>query len=131
MLNNDYSLAPERNISEEDYLGRASTTNQAFNIAVCKKLDQIKELFVMKNNQYATNTDPIANFSTGAMLLLGKDDMPARFETLKAYVSKHIAHVYNNELDGSKMPESIDDIICYFAIAAVMASQNLDREALK
>lgn len=131
MVNNDYSLAPERNISEENYIWGTPSTNQAFNIAVCKKLDQIKELFVMKNNQYATNTDPMANFSTGAMLLLGKDDLPARFETLKAYVSKHIAHVYNNELDGPRMPESIDDIICYFAIAAVMAGQNLDREALK
>ena len=46
--------------------------------------------------------------------------MPARFEALKDYVSKHIAKVYNGKLLDDKMDESILDIAVYFIIAAVM-----------
>jgi hypothetical protein len=83
-------------------------------------LGTISKMFRAKNEQYRTNTDDLANFTTGAMLRYGKADMPARFEALKDYVSKHIAKVYNGKLLDDKMDESILDIAVYFIIAAVM-----------
>lgn len=87
---------------------------------VANVLDYINHLFANKNEQYRTNQDDLANFTTGAMLRYGKADMPARFEALKDYVSKHIAKVYNGKLMDDKMDESILDIAVYFIIAAVM-----------
>ena len=83
-------------------------------------LARIEQLFANKNEQYRTNDDDLANFTTGAMLRYGKADMPARFETLKDYVAKHISKVYNGGLLDDKMDESIMDIAVYFIIAAVM-----------
>ncbi len=87
---------------------------------VAQILFEIEELFKNKNDQYRTNDDDFANFTTGAMLRYGKADMPAKFETLKDYVSKHIAKVYNGGLLDNKMDESIMDVAVYFILAAVM-----------
>lgn len=83
-------------------------------------LAQIELLFGAKNEQYRTDGDDFANFTTGAMLRYGKADMPARFEALKDYVSRHIAKAYNGRLGDEKMDESIMDIAVYFVIAMVM-----------
>jgi hypothetical protein len=83
-------------------------------------LGTISKMFRAKNEQYRSADDDLANFTTGAMLRYGKADMPARFEALKDYVSKHIAKVYNGKLLDDKMDESILDIAVYFIIAAVM-----------
>lgn len=83
-------------------------------------LNEIELLFGVKNEQYRTNQDDLANFTAGALLRYGKADMPARFETLKDYVGKHIAKVYNGRLTDDGMIESIVDIAVYFIIAAVM-----------
>lgn len=90
---------------------------------VNKKLADILQLFEQKNNQYATK-DPFANFTAGGNLLCGSGDMMGRYEALKAYVLKHIAHVYNNNLRGNKVKESINDIIVYFIIASIMADMD-------
>jgi hypothetical protein len=87
---------------------------------VANVLDYINHLFEKKNEQYRAADDDLANFTTGAMLRYGKADMPARFETLKDYVGKHIAKVYNGRLTDDGMIESIVDIAVYFIIAAVM-----------
>ena len=89
-------------------------------LLVEEKLKNIHELFVDKNAQYSTE-DSLANFTTGAGLLYGNDNMCAKYETLKAYVAKHIAHVYNHSLTGPKVKESIGDIVVYFIIAWIMA----------
>ena len=96
-------------------------TNAEFVQAVKNKLNYIQGVFEVKNDQYTTAKDPLANFTAGALLMSGSKELPAQYEALKAYVAKHIAHVYNNGLTGAKVPESIDDIICYFVIASVMA----------
>lgn len=83
-------------------------------------LVHIEQLFEAKNEQYRTNDDDLANFTTGAMLRYGKANMPAKFETLKDYVAKHISKVYNGGLFDDKMDESIMDIAVYFILAAVM-----------
>ena len=91
-------------------------------------LAQIELLFNTKNEQYRSADDDLANFTTGAMLRYGKADMPAKFEALKDYVSKHIAKVYNGSLLDDKMDESIMDIAVYFIIAAVMHKRAKQRE---
>lgn len=93
---------------------------------VNKKLADILQLFEQKNDQYATS-DPFANFTAGGNLLCGSGDMMGRYEALKAYVLKHIAHVYNNNLRGNKVKESINDIIVYFIIASIMADMDEDK----
>lgn len=89
-------------------------------LLVEEKLKTIHELFLNKNAQYS-NEDSLANFTTGAKLLFGNDTMCAKYEALKAYVAKHIAHVYNHSLVGPKVKESIGDIAVYFIIAWIMA----------
>lgn len=84
------------------------------------KLHEIFSLFEAKNAQYST-ADPFANFTTGANLMFGCGDINAKYSALKAYVAKHIAHVYNNQLTGPKVKESIGDIAVYFIIAWIMA----------
>ena len=91
-------------------------------------LDHIKSLFNLKNVQYRTNDDDLANFTAGALLRYGKADMPARFEVLKDYVLKHISKVYNGTLTDFKMDESILDIAVYFIIAAVMHKRMKEEE---
>ena len=87
---------------------------------VNKKLIDIHKLFKAKNAQYSTE-DPFANFTTGANLMYGNNNMCAKYEALKGYVAKHIAHVYNHSLIGPKVKESIGDIAVYFIIAWIMA----------
>lgn len=89
-------------------------------LRVENKLHDIYTLFEAKNNQYST-VDPFANFTTGANLMFGDDTIYAKYSALKAYVAKHIAHVYNNSLTGPKVKESIGDIVVYFIIAWIMA----------
>lgn len=96
-------------------------TNEIFNELIQEELQHISELFKAKNEQYKTKSDPLANFTAGAMLRYKSAELPAQYETLKDYVGKHIAHVYNNDLDGPKVSESLQDIVVYFVIARVMA----------
>lgn len=106
----------------------ATITNELFINRIVNKLDDIKTTFLAKNEQYK-NDDPLANFTTGACLMYGKDDMNSKYKALLSYVAKHVAHVYNNDLNGNKIQESINDIAVYFIIASVMA--DLNEEELK
>lgn len=92
---------------------------KTFNEIITKKLKEIGDLFAAKQDQYA-DEDPLANFTRGAKLRYGECSMDARFEALKDYVGKHISHVYNNDLHGNKVGESIGDIAVYFIIAWAM-----------
>lgn len=100
-------------------------TNAEFVQAAKNKLNYILGMFEVKNDQYATGKDPLANFTAGARLMYGDSDVLMQYEALKAYAAKHIAHVYNNGLTGAEVQESINDIICYFVIASVLADQEL------
>lgn len=39
-------------------------------------------------------------------------------------MSKHVAHIYNNDLDGEKVSESLTDIAVYCIIASVMFDEH-------
>lgn len=94
--------------------------NKEFNERIKLKLKEIEQLFDKKNAQYSTDDDPFQAFKAGALLLYGNDTYTAQYETLKAYMAKHIAHMYNNGLNGPKVNESIMDVITYNLIAAVL-----------
>lgn len=87
--------------------------------SVVSELDGIKELFLAKHKHYAT-TDPLANFRTGAWLRYGEGGYDTMYETLKDYVGKHIAHIYDVGVYGDKVDESLRDIIVYSLIALYM-----------
>ena len=82
-------------------------------------LTEIWKLVKRKNEQYATN-DALANFSTGADLQYHDKAAEWQFETLKDYMLKHVAHVYNNRLMGNGVRESLGDIATYCIIGMIM-----------
>ena len=95
-------------------------TNEEFIKRIENKLNEIERLFQLKNSQYSVDSDPLQAFRSGALLLYGNDTCTDQYEALKAYVAKHIAHIYNNKLDGPKVNESIKDVVTYFLIADVL-----------
>lgn len=107
-------------IDEQKGTGKNMITNKEFTDAIVAKLHNIEKIFLEKNDQYG-NEDPLANFTAGAYLMYGSGDMNSKYKALLSYVAKHIAHVYNNDLNGNKISESINDIAVYFIIASAMA----------
>lgn len=82
-------------------------------------LNDTWKLVKRKNEQYSTS-DALANFTTGAELQYHDKSPEWQFETLKDYMLKHIAHVYNNMLTGNGVRESLGDIVTYCIIGMIM-----------
>lgn len=91
---------------------------------VCCIFDDLKEMFIKKNKQYAT-TDPLANFRTGAFMHTGRADYAAMYEEAKGYQRKHIAHIQNNKIDGPQVAESLKDNAIYSIIELEMLRRYL------
>lgn len=87
---------------------------------VCNKLDEVKELFQRKNQQYSVGTDPLANFRAGALLRAGNDSYAEMYEEAKNYRRKHVVHIERNGIAADKGDESLDDTIVYSAIMTYM-----------
>lgn len=85
------------------------------------QLDELKELFQKKHEQYSSGADELANFRRGALLNGRGDDAEGMFEELKAYAAKHIAFVYTHDIHGDKITESLKDIAVYSLIGLYMA----------
>ena len=85
------------------------------------------DLFKRKNEQDASG-DALANFSAGANLRYGEDNPEYRCEALKDYMAKHIAHVYNNDIFGAKVRESLGDIAVYSIIGMIMYDEMKELE---
>lgn len=99
-------------------------TTEEFQKRIKEKLKNIEEMFNKKNAQYGERNNPIQNFTNGALLLFGDKytnelQIHGAHETLKAYVAKHIIHIYNNDITGNKVDESIMDTVIYFLIDSV------------
>lgn len=69
---------------------------------VCNKLDEVKELFRRKNQQYSVGADPLANFRAGALLRAGNDSYAEMYEEAKNYRRKHVVHVERNGIAADK-----------------------------
>lgn len=91
---------------------------------VCKTLNELKEQFLAKQQQYKTNTDPLSNFRKGAALKSVNADMAGMYECAKDYALKHIAHVYGHGIDGDKVDESLKDIAIYSVIELYMLEKH-------
>ena len=95
----------------------------AYEQDVIAVLDEIKQLFLMKNRSY-NGESPFSNFIVGGLLLHGDAGYFGRFEALKSYVTKHIANLYTHNIGAPGLDESIRDIATYMIIAIVMKRQN-------
>lgn len=99
---------------------------------VVNKFNELSEKFAKKNGQYSVSTDPLANFSTGALLKYGKADMESMYETLKDYMRKHVSYMETHGIDGCSLGDSLGDIAVYCVIAMYMREcymQDQQREA--
>lgn len=97
---------------------------------VIKTLDELKVLFLEKNQQYSGENDSLANFRTGAAMiapcLIGHHesmDYRVMFDEALAYERKHIAHVIRSGVEGVKVTESLKDIAVYSIIEMYIAKR--------
>lgn len=98
--------------------------NTDFSGDIINIFEGLKGKFKTKNNQYKEgDADSLANFRAGAMLQYGKDGLPEMYETLKGYMLKHVAYIYNHPLDGKSVLESLGDIAVYAAIGMSMLNR--------
>lgn len=88
-----------------------------------KKFKQVQELATKKARQYKTY-EAFAAFETAARLKYGDACYNYQYAALKDFMSKHVAHIYNNDLDGEKVSESLTDIAVYCIIASVMFDEH-------
>lgn len=88
---------------------------QEFIDFVCNTFDELKQQFLDKQTQYG-NADPLANFRKGAMIQYGDAELSSMYEVALQYENKHVAHVYNNGIDGNKIDESLKDVAIYSII---------------
>lgn len=88
-----------------------------------KKFEQVQELATKKARQYKTY-EAFAAFETATRLKYGDARYNYQYATLKDFMSKHVAHIYNNDLDGEKVSESLTDIAVYCIIASVMFDEH-------
>lgn len=98
---------------------------KGFTEFVCNTFDELKTLFLTKNEQYG-DIDPLANFRTGALMEFGESEYASMYEEAKAYARKHIAHVQNNNIEGSKIEESLRDIAVYAVIMLYMHQKHFE-----
>lgn len=87
----------------------------------------LQELFERKCRQYSAE-GPLANFRKGALLNQGEAEYPQMYVEARNYMSKHVAHVYNNGIDGSGVDESLKDIAVYSMIMLYMREKWLKGE---
>lgn len=66
-----------------------------------KKFEQVQELATKKARQYKTH-EAFAAFETAARLKYGDARYNYQYAALKDFMSKHVAHIYNNDLDNEK-----------------------------
>lgn len=87
---------------------------------VCGKFDELKDLFLSKNLQYRTSSDPLANFRAGARLRAGKSTLAEMYEEAKNYRRKHVVHIERHGIDAEKAVESLMDTAVYSVIMAYL-----------
>lgn len=101
------------------------TAQQEFTDFVCGTLDELKKLFLAKNRQYSTDTDPLANFSAGASLRTGEEPTFAEmYEEAKNYRRKHVVHIERHGIDADKAVESLMDTAIYSVIMMYMCEKS-------
>lgn len=103
-----------------------NNAQQEFIDFVCGKLDELKDLFLSKNLQYRTSTDPLANFRAGARLRSGKNSLAEMYEEAKNYRRKHVVHIERHGIDAEKAVESLMDTAVYSVIMTYLIKRAKD-----
>ena len=91
----------------------------------------IPQKFAGKNVRYGQGTDGFWNFTQGAQLCYGKQDIQAIYQMLFSYASKHIVTLAapDSIINDPEFEDRCSDIALYFLIARAMKkSLNQSRE---
>lgn len=92
-----------------------------FNEIVLEVLDEMRELFQRKNNQYGIG-DPLANFRDGAAAMgLNPESLDDCFIAGKGYKEKHTSFIQRSKELTPKVCESLGDEAMYDIISIAMA----------
>lgn len=92
-----------------------------FNEIVLEVLDEMRELFQRKNNQYGIG-DPLANFRDGAAAMgLNPESLDDCFVAGKGYKEKHTSFIQRSRELNPKVCESLGDEAMYDIISIAMA----------
>ena len=108
---------------KEETMDEETKELTAYEQDVIAVLDEIKTLFLKKNRGY-NGENPLLNFIVGGRLLYGDGSLAGCFETLKAYMTKHVANVYSHTIYAPGLDESCRDIATYMVIATVLKRQH-------
>ena len=100
----------------------AIAANEAFVSFVVNTFEELKEVFLVKHDQYAS-VDPLANFRTASLMVSHHDGWFDLYEAAKGMVNKHIAHMENCSVGGPKLDESLKDIAVYVVIMLYMRAR--------
>lgn len=83
-------------------------------------LEEVRQLFLVKNKNYNPGSDPLANFRRGGSIRHGDNDFYGAYEALKDYVTKHIVNAMSKDIMAPDLAESTRDIAVYMIIATAM-----------
>ena len=83
-------------------------------------IEDIKTLFLEKNNSYNNENDPMLNFTIGGIVRNKPHSYPGKYEAMKDYVMKHVAKVFSHNIYAKNIDESLKDIAVYMIIGIVM-----------
>lgn len=97
-----------------------SVSTEEYYKEVNNVIDEVSELFMVKNKNYNPGSDPLANFKRGGVIRHGDNSFYGCYETLKDYVTKHIVNAMNKDIMAPDLAESTRDIAVYMIIATAM-----------
>ena len=95
------------------------TTEQAFYTEIELTLQKIRDLLIVKGNEYRRNNDVYHNFNVGAKI---SGQIPEK--VLQGFLLKHLVSYQDmlNDIEANKLPkietveEKMNDILVYFLI---------------
>lgn len=83
-------------------------------------LEEIKELFSLKNKSYGIEDDAFHNFRSTALRVHGTDDHETMFRVLYCYMDKHLVALANKGLSDDEYESRLKDIIVYCLLAIAL-----------
>lgn len=88
-----------------------------------QQLNEILELFSLKNQSYGSEKDAFFNFEETARRVFHDTSLYSLFRVLLTYVDKHHVALCNRGLDDPEVAERLRDIIVYCLIGLAMVSE--------
>ena len=95
-------------------------SNEEYYKEIDAVLEEVRQLFLMKQKNYNPGSDPLINFRRGGSIRHGHNDFYGCYEALKDYVTKHIVNAMSKDIAAPDLAESTRDIAVYMVIATAM-----------